>query len=63
MTPDVAAQANLAALLAGQTDTAPIVTAGVTTGPGNQGTANIAHMVGQAGTAGTQSSVPRALRF
>ena len=41
----------------------PQTTSGVTSGPGNQGTANVAHLVGQAGTAGTQLSVPRSLRF
>ena len=51
------------ALLAGQTDLGPQTTSGVTSGPGNQGTANVAHLVGQSGTAGTQLSVPRSLRF
>jgi hypothetical protein len=51
---------NLAGYLAGQTDLAPQVTTGITDGPGNQGTANTAHMMGQAGTAINQ--VPRALR-
>ena len=51
------------ALLAGQTDLTPQVTSGIQSGPGNQGTANTAHIIGQAGTAGTQLSVPRLLRF
>jgi hypothetical protein len=53
----------LAALLASRTDLAPQVTAGVTTGPGNQGSANTAHLVGQAGTSGAQISLPRSQHF
>jgi hypothetical protein len=54
-------QAWLATLHASQTDLAPSTQAGITTGPGNQGTANTAHLSGQAGTAANQ--VPRTLQF
>lgn len=33
--------------------------AGITSGPGNQGSANTAHLAGQAGTAGVYLSLPR----
>ena len=36
---------------------------GSNTGPGNQGTACPASLIGQAGTAGVQLSVPRQLKF
>lgn len=36
---------------------------GIVSGPGNQGTANTAHLIGQAGTAGTRLSIPRNLKF
>jgi hypothetical protein len=34
---------------------------GITDGPGNQGSANIAHTTGQAGTGSGQLSLPRSL--
>ena len=42
-------------------DAAPVAM-GITDGVGNQGTANQAHLVGQAGTAGTAPSVPRSIQ-
>jgi hypothetical protein len=35
---------------------------GLVSGPGNQGTANIAHMGGQAGTGAAQISIPRMMK-
>jgi len=35
--------------------------AGITTGPGNQGSANTAHMMGQAATGGSFLSLPRTI--
>lgn len=35
---------------------------GITSGPGNQGTTNQAHLRGHAGTAASQAGSPRALR-
>jgi hypothetical protein len=32
---------------------------GIVSGPGNQGSSNTAHLVGQAGTGGTYLSLPR----
>lgn len=55
--------ANLRDLLAGQTDLTPDVTAGITTGPGNQGTQNTAHLIGQAGTSADRFSIPRQMHF
>ena len=55
--------ANRDALLAGATDLGPQTTSGVTSGPGNQGSSNTAHLVGQSGTSGSQLSIPRLLRF
>lgn len=66
----------LAALLAGIRDvgTNPLLgvqgvqdgvtpQAGTNTGAGNQGTANTAQLQGQSGTSGTQTGLPRSLRF
>jgi hypothetical protein len=38
-------------------------TGGIVSGPGNQGTSNTAHLVGQAGTAGTFLGSPRQMGF
>lgn len=53
---------NMAALLASIRDVT-VASNGVISGPGNQGTANTAHMIGQAGTAANRLSLPRQGRF
>lgn len=56
---------SIAALLSGireVSDPMPAAT-GITSGPGNQGTANVAHMTGQAGTGAVKLSIPRAQKF
>jgi hypothetical protein len=42
---------------------APLATGGIVSGPGNQGSANTAHMIGQSGTAGTFLGSPRQMGF
>ena len=37
--------------------------AGITSGPGNSGSANTAHLTGHAGTGANQISLPRQLKF
>jgi hypothetical protein len=56
---------SLAALLAGRTHLAPEVTDGITSGQGGQAGASAATTMiqGQAGTDGTQLSVPRELSY
>jgi hypothetical protein len=55
-------QLNLAMLLAATRDVAA-VTSGVTSGPGNQGSANTAHLIGQAGTGMAAYQMQRALAY
>jgi hypothetical protein len=50
------------AILDGQTNLTPEVTDGITSGPGNQGSGNTG-LIGQAGTAGVQLSLPRSQHF
>lgn len=52
----------IAVLLASQTMLTPQVMRGITSGPGNQGTAALIHR-GQSGTAATQLGVPRMQHF
>jgi hypothetical protein len=40
-----------------------LLATGIVSGPGNNGTANTAHMTGQAGTAGTFLGSPRQTHF
>lgn len=49
-------------LLASRRAVAPQITDGITTGAGNQGSSAFT-FIGQAGTSGTQLSIPRNLRF
>jgi hypothetical protein len=35
---------------------------GIVSGPGNQGSSNTVHLIGQAGTAGTYIALPRQIR-
>jgi hypothetical protein len=55
--------ASRAALLAGQTNLAPEVTAGTNSGQGNQGSSNTAHTTGQAGVNGDRFQSTRQMQF
>jgi hypothetical protein len=53
---------SIAALLTGIRDVTGAAS-GITSGPGNQGSANVAHQMGQAGTGAVQLSMPRQMKF
>lgn len=55
--------ANRAALLSGQTNLVPEVTAGTNSGQGNQGSSNTAHTAGQAGVNGDRFQSARQMQF